>query len=97
MSASTPETDWVLTLEESEAMVAVAGNAGHATDSDALAYWKGRIGPEAVRRARERAEALVEGASFLGGLALLADALCRRHHLTGLEIDEILNDERTKP
>jgi hypothetical protein len=60
------------------------------SDEDVIAHYTARIGAEAVERARELAAELVDRLAALGRLELLADELLWRSHLTGGDVERLL-------
>jgi hypothetical protein len=66
------------------------GDSERPSDDDVVAHLSARIDAEAVDRARALAEELVWRQAELGRLEALASELLRRSHLSGEEVEEIL-------
>lgn len=60
------------------------------SDVDVITHYTERLGEEAVERARSLAAELVERMHVLGKLERLADELLWRNHLTGEDVERLL-------
>jgi ATP-dependent Zn protease len=60
------------------------------SDEDVVAHYTERIGEEATERARSLAAELVERKHAIGQLKLLADELLWRNHMTGEDVERLL-------
>lgn len=77
--------DWELAVaEESEQ------DESRPSDEEVIEHYTKRIGAEAVERAREFAVELVARQAAIGRLELLADELLWRGHLTGDDVERLL-------
>jgi hypothetical protein len=73
-----------------QALAVENGDSKRPHDGELIAYWEGQIGSEAVERARALAEELVEREAAIGRLETLAIELLFRSHLSGADIEQIL-------
>jgi len=60
------------------------------SDDEVIRHYTERLGEEAIERAREWAVELVAREATIGRLELLADELLWRSHLTGDDVERLL-------